>query len=242
MPPPSTSIFAATARGLVRPVNEDAAYAALTGEGAVLAVADGMGGHPGGDRASALAIAAAERLPACDGAPQACLERLWRDALSAVREEAARDASIANMGTTLTAALVRDGRAWLLHIGDSRAYLYRPGETLRALTVDHSLAGEAVRSGDLDLDAARDDPRRHVLTRAIGPRDVQPDFLGPHDLAAGDLLLLVTDGVSGVLGDDEITSGLEGRGPSEATEALLAAVQERGAPDNAGVAAFLAGE
>ncbi|MPZ98982.1 MAG: hypothetical protein GEU80_06510 [Dehalococcoidia bacterium] len=230
------SIVATTDQGLVRAVNEDAAYAALTPEGAVLAVADGMGGHPGGDIASAFAIAATEGLRTCEEVPEACLDRAWRAALTAVRDLAAQDASVATMGTTLTAALVRGGRAWLLHIGDSRGYLYRPGIGLRALTTDHSLAGEAVSSGALDADAARDDARRHVLTRAIGPRDAQPDILGPQELAAGDRLLLLTDGVTGVLSDGEIAAAVEGRSPRDAATELLLAVHVQGAPDNSGIA------
>src|SRR5439155_13419119 len=135
------------------------------------AVADGMGGHRGGDIASALAL---ETLAAEAGggarAKQTGLAERIQDANRAVFERSLRDHSVAGMGTTLTAALVDGSVIRLGHVGDSRAYLLRAG-TLRRLTEDHTLVHQMVREGQLTDDEAGEHPQRSVLTLALGTEE-----------------------------------------------------------------------
>ncbi len=232
--------FAVTDRGLGRPSNQDAAYVGSAPGAEVLAVADGMGGAPAGDRASALVIAAFERAPGAGEPP----ERYLRDAVErgrlAVEGELEMHPERAGMGSTVVAALVRGREAWIAHVGDSRAYLWRDGD-LRRLTEDHSAAAEAVRGGRLDPLAARASPLRHVLTRVVGGggrggAGSEPEVAGPLALDGNSALLLVSDGVCEVLNDEQVGAVLAAyRGPG-AARALVERVHAAGAPDNIGIA------
>ncbi|MSQ42209.1 MAG: serine/threonine-protein phosphatase [Dehalococcoidia bacterium] len=227
--------FAAVDRGLVRASNQDAAFARWRDGAAVLAVADGMGGLPAGERASALVIAAFEGWPRPDEAAEGWLRDGLERARVAVAADVAAHPERARMGSTVVVAVVRDGHAWIAHAGDSRAYRWR-GSALEPLTQDHSLAGEAVRAGLLDASVARHSPGRHMLTRAIGAPDSTADFAGPLALDADAVLLLVTDGVSGVLDEREIASAVATRRGAAIARALIERVHAAGAPDNAGIA------
>ncbi len=227
--------FAVTERGLTRPSNQDAAYIRSAPGGDVLAVADGMGGAPAGDRASALVIAAFERPPGAEQSP----ERYLRDAVErgqrAIEGEAALHPERAGMGSTVVAALVRGGEALVAHVGDSRAYLWRDGD-LRRLTDDHSAAAEAVRDGRLDPRAVPASPLRHVLTRMVGGARSEPDVSDPFALDGDSALLLVSDGVCGVLDDEQIGAALAAHRGRDAARALIGRVHAAGAPDNIGIA------
>lgn len=201
----------------------------------MLAVADGMGGAPAGDRASALVIEAFERPPAEDDEPERYLRAALGTANRAIEADAARDPERAGMGSTLVAAVVRGTDAWIIHVGDSRAYLWRDRE-LSQLTEDHSAAGEAVRAGRLDPEAARFDARRHLLTRVVGGVMSEPDLTGRFTLDERSVLLLVTDGVCGVIADDGIAAALEAHRGIGVARALVDAAYETGAPDNIGIA------
>ncbi len=149
----------------------------------------------------------------------------------AVREAAVRTGE-GDMGTTVAAVLVRGDRAAVAHVGDSRVYRYRDGR-LEALTDDHSLLAECLRSGTLTPDLAGAFPYKHLVTRSLGAGDsvdVDTRLLEP---VAGDVLLLCSDGLSGVLGDDEIAGALGGKPDLDATARLLVdRANERGGPDN----------
>jgi len=170
--------YAITDTGLGRTSNQDAAFAAGRDGESVIAVADGMGGLPGGDRASALAIASIERAPEPGESPGDFLDRAFETARANVTALAASDVQLAGMGTTFVAAIVRGGQAWLANVGDSRAYLWRDG-VLEQITVDHSAAAEAVRAGEISAEQARDDPRSHMLTRVVGREAMEIDHFGP---------------------------------------------------------------
>lgn len=235
--PTETAIFcfALTDRGLKRNENQDAAFIRCTDADAVLAVADGMGGMPAGERASALAIAACERPPQPGDSPEDYLLARVTAADEAVREYADANPWSEGMGTTLVLALVRDGVAWVTHVGDSRAYLWQTGQ-LRALTLDHSVAGELVRDGRLDPVDALSDSRRHMLTRAVGGRRSDPDLDGQFALDGASVLLLVSDGVSGVMEDAHIAAAAGAHEGRALAQALVEQAHAAGAPDNIGIA------
>ena len=222
--------------GLVRATNQDIALAEeLRGGHSLLVVADGVGGLPGGEVASPTAVdTLAEALrTAGDEAPDAALRRAFAAANDAVR--AGQQGGLARMSTTLVAAVVREGTAWVANIGDSRAYLVANGEA-QQLTLDHSWVEEGIRSGEL----APDDPlvalNRHVITRAIGlDADAAVDVFGPFDLLPGSVLLLCTDGLHGVLDDRAIAAVVAASEGSYARD-LVDAVLAAGAPDNVAVA------
>ena len=223
--------------GRVRATNQDAALAErLPGGLDLLAVADGVGGLPGGEVASRTAIdalAASLRAAGIGEPPEAELLRAFGDANDAVR--AGQRGDLARMATTLVAALARGGEAWVANLGDSRAYLVAGGEA-RQLTLDHSWVEEAIRAGDL----APDDPlaalNRHVITRAVGlDAEVGADVFGPIALPTGGVLLLCTDGLHGVL-DDRAIADLVAASGGDLARDLVDAVLALGAPDNVAVA------
>lgn len=227
--------------GLVRAANQDAAIAEALPDGAsLLAVADGLGGHAGGEVASELAIGAlAASLRASDGEPpEAALRRAFAAANEAVRSR--RRGALAEMCTTLVAALVRpDGgggsAARVANAGDSRAYLVAGGEA-RRLTRDHSWVEEEVRAGRLDPAAPEAALRRHVVTRAIGlGADAGEDSYGPIALPPGGVLLLCSDGLHGPVPAAAVAEAASDARPGRARR-LIEAALARGGPDNVAVA------
>ena len=216
---------AATDVGLVREGNEDS-Y--LT-EGPLFAVADGMGGHRGGEVASQLAVETLEKLFK-EGAGD--LPDQVQEANRVVFERSVLDRKVAGMGTTLTAALVEGDRVRLAHVGDSRAYLLRDG-TLRLLTEDHTLVHRMVSEGEISKEEAETHPQRSVLTRALGVDtvvDVDDDSL---QVRPGDRLLLCTDGLTSMVSEDEIEDVLRTvPNPQEAAQRLVRMANEAGGVDN----------
>jgi protein phosphatase len=219
-------VTARTDVGRVRPGNEDAVL--VTDDARLVAVADGMGGHQAGEVASATAIAAllagVER-----GDP---IDVAITGANDAVVRLAADDHALRGMGTTLTAGTI-DGSTFLIgHVGDSRAYLLRDGE-LRQLTTDHSVVAELVAAGELTEAEALTDPRRAMITRALGiDPSVDVDVLSI-ELAPGDRLLLCSDGLTSMVRDDVIAEVLGTEPDRErAADALVAAANLAGGADN----------
>jgi len=222
--------------GRKRRQNEDA----FVCEPPLFAIADGMGGAQAGEVASRLAAAVFEEGAAAvqgeDG-----VATVVRAANARIFERAVHDPAVAGMGTTATVAVVDEAAATvtIAHVGDSRAYRYRPG-SLEQLTTDHSLVGELVRSGRLTEDEAAVHPHRSVITRALGTdADVEVDTL-TLDVAPGDLVLLCSDGLSAMVRDDEIVRLLEATGaaPREAAEALVSAANAAGGEANVTVVLF----
>ena len=217
--------------GRVRSGNEDALLLGAT----VFAVADGMGGHRGGEVASATAL---EPLAALDGrrfdSPDAALEALTEAVVAAnaaVSRRSHEDPDLRGMGTTLTAVLV-DGRdAHLVHVGDSRAYLAR-GDRLVQLTDDHTLMQTLLDQGRITQDQVATHPHRSVITRAVGvAEDVEVDGM-LLTLRDGDRLVLCSDGLTGVVDDATIARTVRDHGPGEAVELLVGAANAAGGPDN----------
>jgi len=229
------SSFAATDVGLQRAGNEDSHLHGRT----VFAVADGLGGHQGGEVASAMAV---ERLGALDGRsfaePEqaaAALADAIADANRAILERGVADQGLWGMGTTVTAAaVVGDLVLQLAHVGDSRAYLLRGDGPPRQLTTDHTVVAELVRLGRLTPQQAASHPERSILTRAVGlDPNVQVEQPAPLGLQPGDQVLLCSDGLTETVADEQLAEVLAGQADGDdACQALIAAANAAGGPDN----------
>lgn len=196
----------------------------------LIAVADGMGGHLGGGTAAGMAVDALRGVGSTTD-PTALLAAL-KEANRAIARAATDDPDLTGMGTTATAALLEDGILYLVHVGDSRAYLIRDGRIIQ-VTQDHSVVAEMVRRGALSADAAESHPARHVITRALGvDADIDIDALRV-DLEPGDVVLLCTDGLSGPVADDEMLAVVQASLTLEdAAEQLVQRANTAGGPDN----------
>ena len=202
-------------------------------------VADGMGGAQAGEVASELAVRQFEGgLP--DGvSPGAALADLIRRANAEIHRQSADDPDLAGMGTTVTAAYLDGDNVVVAHVGDSRAYLLRDGDLIR-LTRDHSLVGELVARGKLTEEQAETHPQRSVITRALGAyADVEVDT-DVFPARAGDLFLLCSDGLTGMVHEPVLKPMLEDRSRSlqQTGRALIAAANEAGGRDNITVILF----
>ena len=222
----------ATDVGRVRTVNQDIPLERPN----LYAVADGMGGHAGGEVAARVAVEALEqafeRAPTSDG-----LRRAFSEANTAIWQESQANLDLRGMGTTLTAvALVGspDGHDVLAlgNVGDSRAYVFSDGQMFQ-VTDDHSLAEERMRQGEMTEAEAAIHPQRHILTRALGvSTEVEADMWELH-LRTGDRLLLCSDGLSNEVGTDEMAEILEEvDDPGEAAHRLVEVANEHGGSDN----------
>ena len=240
------NVAVATDIGRQRAINQDAVHAesfAAT-DAAILMVADGLGGHPAGEVASQMTVemvARESRRVLADptrtpGRTAAALLSLLADANTAIRERAAANPLEMGMGTTVVVAWIVHDEALIAHVGDSRAYGFQNGR-LRQLTTDHSWVDVEVRAGRLTPEQARFHPSRNIVLRCLGTDErSDPEITGPVALANGDQLLLSTDGLHGVVLDDDIAGILsEDRGAVSASR-LIAAANRRGGPDNIGVA------
>jgi protein phosphatase len=214
-------VGARTDVGRVRKGNEDS-YSA---EEPLFAVADGMGGHQGGEVASSVAL---EVL----GTGEGTLEELVREANDEVFRRAAKDPGLSGMGTTLTALRHEGTVLRLAHVGDSRAYLLRD-ETIQRLTKDHTVVERLVDEGRLTAEEAEIHPQRSILTRALGVDQAVQVDQGAIEPRVGDRLLLCSDGLTGMVDEAGITRILtEHAEPQQAADALVEAANEAGGQDN----------
>jgi protein phosphatase len=238
----NVQIEAATDIGLRRSQNEDH-FATWTSpdpvererRGVLLAVADGMGGANAGEVASHLAVATA--IVAWRESPGVQLPEELASALEAANH-AVHTESLAHpdqngMGTTLTLLAFRGDRACFAHVGDSRAYLVRKG-LIHQLTDDHSLVAQLVRDQQLTPQQARVDPRRNVVTRSVGvSAHVEVDAACLEEpLRPGDTLVLSTDGLHGLVEDQEIAAVAANGDLRLACKQLIELARDRGGPDN----------
>lgn len=229
--------FTATGRsevGLHRTGNEDSALI----NGVLIAVADGMGGHAGGEVASKVAITTlAQTLPFLnnDEMDPESLEDFLLSALldvdNEIAETQAENDRLAGMGTTLTAIALYRNQAYVLHAGDSRAYRLR-GKELTQLTKDHSVVQELIDSGAISESEAASHPQRSVLTNVfMGQGNITP-LLISYEAKPGDKFLLCSDGLNNVVSNSEIQEALKNSNQSEILGNLITLTYERGAPDN----------
>lgn len=240
-------VFGVTDPGCVRKNNEDNLL--VEPDLGLLVVADGMGGHNSGEVASGMAVktilefarkmlGGAQVMVPEGGSPELSvrgrqLEYFVKTANTMIYEKGRAFPRDAGMGTTVVAALVDAESVTVVHVGDSRLYLWRRGE-LSQLTCDHSLVGEMVRRGQMSPEEAVHSPQQNILTRALGAeREVQMD-VAEHPLLPGDVLLLATDGLSKMVSDSEVARVLaSGEGDLRATtEALIAKARAAGGVDN----------
>lgn len=214
--------------GMVREQNEDAFY---IGDN-VFAVADGMGGHDAGEVASGIAVRILRENKFNGADPEGWL----RAVISEINAEIFRQASInpgyAGMGTTLTVLIIEGNRAYLGHVGDSRAYLLRDG-MLRQLTDDHSVVGELLKRGVLTREEARFHPQRNIITRALGTFPQVDIDISSLDTRVGDRVLLCTDGLTSAVSDQELADILlSTHDPNQACNTLIDEANKRGGYDN----------
>jgi protein phosphatase len=220
--------------GRQRHTNEDRFYESAP----MFAVADGMGGARSGEVASQIAVDEFKEQDAKAGGAEDLLARIAQSANRKIYELAQSDESHAGMGTTLTAALVGDGEISLGHVGDSRAYRFRDDE-LERLTQDHSLVEELMRMGKLSPEDAEVDPRRSIITRALGPEPTVDVETCTYPAKDGDVYLLCSDGLTGMVPEERMAEILRGRSSLEqAARQLVNDANASGGKDNITVVLF----
>ena len=218
-------VGAATDLGRVREVNEDSFLV----EAPLYAVADGMGGHRGGDVASRLALETIESLVR-EG--DDTLAEQVREANRAVYERSASDQRVSGMGTTLTAVVVEHATVHLAHVGDSRAYLLRAGD-LRQITSDHTLVARMVKAGEITREEASVHPHRNVVTRSLGTEPTVQVDEDTISLLDDDRVLICSDGLTGMVAEPQIQAILEAEpDPQRAADRLVKAANRAGGIDN----------
>jgi PPM family protein phosphatase len=226
--------FAQTDLGLVREGNEDSAITCAN----LIAVADGMGGHAGGEVASAIAINALSQLQ-----PVLMDEKIDNDSREdlflnitheidqEILEKSKAQPDLAGMGTTLTALSIFDKNIELLHIGDSRCYRYRD-DKLEQLSYDHTVMQELLDQGRLTPQEVFDHPQRSLLTQALmGDSGLDPILIS-FEIKKDDRYLLCSDGLTNVLSDYEISKIIEANEDKNIPQSLISEVRSKGAPDN----------
>ncbi len=229
------SCAARTDVGIVRSGNEDSYL--MQADRGLFIVADGMGGHAAGEVASEMAVqTVADTLGTLRGVADEEMSERLRNAIRSANEaifgRTLTEQDKRGMGTTVTALVLRPRRYLIGQVGDSRAYLLRDGRMLQ-LTKDHSYVQEQVDAGLLTQEQARVHPYSNVITRCVGAgEDVIPDvYYG--SLRKGDLLLLASDGLTGMLEDEQLTKILEGAGePQQWVDRMITEANRRGGLDN----------
>jgi PPM family protein phosphatase len=239
---PGVEVASLTDVGCQRDNNEDSyLYWEPAGDdefqrkGRLAVIADGMGGHEGGQEASRLAVETVRNVydQATGDDPQAALVESLTAAHALIQDFAERNPAFQGMGTTCTALVLRGRQLYFAHVGDSRLYLIRSARILR-LTRDHSYVGRLVESGVVRAEDAERHPQRHILTAALGAgRELAVDGADQSlALQEGDDVLLCTDGLWSVVTEEELETVVSGNTPAEACAALVKLARERGAPDN----------
>jgi protein phosphatase len=228
--------------GCVRENNEDSygyhepvADGDFAAKGWLLVVADGMGGHSGGEVASQMAVDtireayAASRQPD----PAAALLEAFKAANQAVYDASRQNPRLRGMGTTCTALVLKGDRAYFAHVGDTRLYLIRDG-AIRQLTDDHSYVMRLVRDGLITKAQAETHPHKNILERALGTKDTI-DVDGSKDpipVRKHDVFVLCSDGLTNLVSDEEIKELALASLPPSACQALVALAKSRGGYDN----------
>ncbi|MEQ1721661.1 MAG: Stp1/IreP family PP2C-type Ser/Thr phosphatase [Pseudobdellovibrio sp.] len=194
-------------KGLKREGNQDSFL--IDDRLGVFIVADGVGGHFGGEVASALAVETVREVvshpKALEFKPKEVLVQAYEEASHRIFDRATNEPKFNGMGTTMVMSYVRDSKIYIGNVGDSRCYLYRK-PFLWQLTEDHSLINEQIRLGMMTEEQARKVIGKNVITRSVGfERDVFPDLI-EREISAGDVYLFCSDGLSGMVPDNEMTS------------------------------------
>ncbi len=202
-------------------------------KGALFIVADGMGGHAAGEVASEIAVDTVSNVYYMDDNLDVAgpLLQAIKRANVAIHQRAAENMLRSGMGTTCVAAVLRGNAAYIANVGDSRAYLVRQGQ-VKQISLDHSWVAEQVRAGLLTEDQARTHAQRNVITRSLGTQpDVEVDVFREL-IQPGDTLVLCSDGLSGLISDEELMRIVEQSVPQESVYHLVERANENGGPDN----------
>ncbi|HEV2178248.1 MAG TPA: PP2C family serine/threonine-protein phosphatase [Terriglobia bacterium] len=203
--------------------------------GRLAVVADGMGGYEGGQIASGLAVDVVRDtyLHDSSGDPQDSLAAALANAHAAIQDYAAEHPELRGMGTTCTAVALLDGHLSYGHVGDSRLYRIRSGAITR-LTQDQTYVNRLLEQGLITPEEAATHPERNVLTSALGMEGAVPAEFpeAPIAVAPGDTFLICTDGLHGLVSDDEMLSAVTGNTPQEACRQLVEMAKSRGGHDN----------
>ena len=225
--------FGVTDVGSVRQQNQDAYYHKMGEEGGLALVCDGMGGAKAGNIASRVAAETFIRvMEESDGEPDAILTQALEIANQTVYETSREHDEYHGMGTTLVAALVKDGVAHIINVGDSRAY-YITETGIRQVTRDHSVVEDLILRGDITREEARKHPSKNLITRALGAEPEVSGDLFHQPMEPGSVLLLCSDGMSNMVTEQEILyEVIHGGGFDRCCQRLLQITLSRGAPDN----------
>jgi serine/threonine protein phosphatase PrpC len=231
--------------GLIRATNEDAVY--VGGDGRLLVCADGLGGLPFGEVASRLAVAhVVEELEPrlAGGSPRAFpgwpnrLRQAFFGAHDRLVAAGRERGVVGGIGTALIVAVTTARRAHVCHVGDVRGYRWSRGELVR-ITDDHSVVFDAVRSGALTVEQARRHPKRNFVTQALGLPDGIAPSMTTVPVAAGDLLVLCSDGLWETMPEEQLAVSLDlERSPRTIAESLIERALGAGGPDNASVVVY----
>ncbi len=232
--------------GLVRPYNQDNHY--IDPNGRFFILADGMGGHAGGEEASRIATEVIkEYFEANWDAPiesQDLLEKSIYQANEGILEDQQANPQRGDMGTTLVVVIFRNGKTWRAHVGDSRLYHLYDGN-LEQITADHTWIAQAIRAGEITPEDAKFHPWRHVLSQCLGRRDLFEgiDIELIEEIKVGDRFLLCSDGLTEEVNDDVITEHLQEEGSlDEVANKLVETAKENGGSDNITVVLVEVGE
>ncbi|ACK69085.1 protein serine/threonine phosphatase [Gloeothece citriformis PCC 7424] len=220
--------------GLIRSVNQDSYY--IDPEGRFFIVADGMGGHAGGQEASQIAT---KRIQThledhwdSDTPSEELLQEALQQANKGILEDQSDHPERADMGTTAVVVAFRKDESWYAHIGDSRLYLFRDSQ-LRQITEDHTWVARALKMGDIKPDQAKVHPWRHVLFQCLGRKDLRQVDVYPLEVQTGDWLLLCSDGLTEEVSDDLIAEILNSKkSDKDIAKQLIKSAKEGGGSDN----------
>lgn len=226
-------VWCRTDKGLRRESNQDSFL--INKEIGLYIVADGMGGHSGGEVASQLAVQSAEHVVSeyrnRGLTPRDLLHKVYEESSHSIFDRAARESQLSGMGTTMVMAYQQGDSLFIGNVGDSRAYLYRK-PYLWQVTEDHSLVNEQLRAGLIREDQVRQFVGRNVITRSVGyEREVMPDVL-ERPLQKGDQFILCSDGLSGMISDELMSETMGSRERDAAVNELLNRALEAGGEDN----------
>jgi PPM family protein phosphatase len=221
-------------KGMVRSANQDAYH--IDPDGRFFIVADGMGGHAGGEEASRIAIETTHTFLCEHWETATDVENLMKQALIAANDAIVADqeqnAARVDMGTTIVMILFKDDVAWSAHVGDSRLYRLRDSK-LDRITEDDTWVARAMKLGQLTAEEAKVHPLRHVLSHCLGRRDLRQINTQTQDIKSGDRILLCSDGLTEEVPHDEIASHLvEAASNEAAAQALVDAAKQHGGSDN----------
>jgi len=224
-----------TDTGLVRAVNQDSYY--IDPAGRYFIVADGMGGHAGGQEASRIATQRISKyLDQYWGDEQAALDILLENAIvqanQGILDDQQANPERSEMGTTVVIVAFRDGQVWCAHVGDSRLYVLHDSQ-LELVTEDHTWVSWALRMGTISREEANVHPWRHVLSQCLGRKELYNIEVQPLTIAVGDRLLLCSDGLTGEVSEELIQSYIDASPTCEdAAARLVEAAKEKGGSDN----------